>query len=381
VELDERPFELRAALGSVLSTLELAARKKGIHLVYEQDPALPPLVSGDEGRLRQILANLVSNAVKFTNHGRVEVALAPAGEAHGPAAPGRVRLLCSVRDTGIGIPPENLCTIFDAFSRATRSTHAQFGGTGLGLSIAKQLVELMGGRIWAESEPNSGSLFRFTADLALTDETRGTLSAPAGSPQPPVESCGALRVLVAEDNRFNQLFVRDVLERLGHEVAVASDGEEALQILSRGRFDVVLMDVQMPKMDGDEATRRIRAGRVEGCARDVPVVALTAHAIQGDRERFLAAGMDDYLSKPFDPESLERVLGRAVERGRRACLPGDAPSALPRPAKPTRRSPQPPPQGPRLRPPDAGPVTDIGTPPSSRSSPLRPRRTPRCLPG
>jgi two-component system CheB/CheR fusion protein len=282
-------------------------------------------VVGDEGRLRQVLTNPVANAVKFTERGEVEVTVRPWGEL---AAPGRTRLLFAVRDTGIGVPQENLCTIFDSFSGATRSTHAKYGGTGLGLSIAKQLVELMGGRIWVESpapasgrsqalpgdrDHGPGSLFQFTVELGqMAADRPGTVAE---------RSTGAfserLRILVAEDNPLNQVFAQELLRRLGHTAVVVGDGEEALHALSRDTFDAVLMDVQMPGLDGEEATQRIRAG-MDGCPRDVPIIALTAHAVQGDRERFLAAGMDDYLAKPFDPESVQEVLRRAVEGRRRA---------------------------------------------------------------
>ncbi|MHB8763336.1 MAG: response regulator [Deferrisomatales bacterium] len=366
VELDEKPFDLLASVRNLLASLRIAAERKGLRLTYRLASALPGLVLGDEGRLRQVLTNLVGNAIKFTERGEVAVTVGFADGLAGSELPvpssqtrnlepetgnarDRVRLLFSVRDTGIGIPSENLLTIFDSFSAATRSTHVKYGGTGLGLSIAKQLVELMGGRVWAESpapapsgrprdfcrpggpnaaepqgggesgpspgghEPGRGTLFRFTAEFALLDVEEAE---PSVASRPPVPG-GGLRVLVAEDNPLNQIFARELLTRLGHEVTVASDGEEALRALSRERFDAVLMDIQMPCLDGDEATRRIRAGKVEGCPRDMPIVALTAHAVHGDRDRFLDAGMDDYLSKPFDPEAMEDVLRQVVERRRK----------------------------------------------------------------
>jgi PAS domain S-box-containing protein len=339
VEIESKSFELRAALGSVLATLALAARKKGIRLSHRVEPGVPVTVVGDEGRLRQVLMNLVGNAVKFTERGHAEVSVGLAGEIGISSAESRVssedqkpvstrsleletrtsrdrvRLLFTVRDTGIGISPGDLGSVFDSFSRATKSTHAQFGGTGLGLSIAKQLIELMGGRIWAESEPGVGSVFRFSVEVGLSEyllELTAPALRPRAGPGP-----GPLRVLVAEDNPLNQIFAREILLRLGHDVVLASDGEEALRVLSENRFHVVLMDIQMPRLDGDEATRRIRAGLVEGCPRDLPVVAVTAHATEGDRERFLGAGMDDYVSKPFTVEALKEVLARVSEGARR----------------------------------------------------------------
>ncbi|MBI5445746.1 MAG: PAS domain-containing protein [Deltaproteobacteria bacterium] len=310
VELEEKSFALSASARDLLAPLRATAERKGLRLSLHLSPELPTQVLGDEGRLRQVLTNLVGNALKFSDRGEVEVSVRPADGAELPA--GRLRLLFAVRDQGIGIPPENLCTVFDSFSAATRSTHVRFGGTGLGLSIAKQLVELMGGTIWAESEVGRGSLFQFTVELGLP--AAGTSTVATASVRPRGGSNESLRILVAEDNPLNQLFAKELLLRLGHEAVLVSDGGEALRALSRERFDAALLDVQMPVLDGDEVTRRVRAGSVDGCPVDLPIVALTAHAIQGDRERFLAAGMDDYLSKPFHPDTVEDVLYRVLER-------------------------------------------------------------------
>ncbi|MBI5440654.1 MAG: PAS domain S-box protein [Deltaproteobacteria bacterium] len=310
VELEMSPFDLAASVRDLLAPMSLLAERKGLRLDWNIAPGVPTAVIGDQGRLRQVLTNLVGNAVKFTEKGGVEVTVQGGGDA---ATPGRGRLLFSVRDTGIGIAPERLCTVFDSFSAATKSTHVKYGGTGLGLSIARQLVELMGGGIWAESEPGRGSLFQFTADMRVAGvPISGLKPEPSREPSP----SPGLRILVAEDNALNQVLAQELLRRLGHTAVLVGDGEEALRALSRDTFDAVLMDVQMPRLDGDEATKRVRAGLVDGCPTDVPIVALTAHAVQGDRERLLAAGMDDYLSKPFDPETLEEALRRAVERRR-----------------------------------------------------------------
>jgi two-component system CheB/CheR fusion protein len=314
-----------------MSTLDVAAGNKGLSVTLRVDPDVPSLVLGDEGRLRQVLVNLVGNAVKFTEQGEVGVLVGLAeagmlgsweagtrGEHPGVQAskrPGGVRLLFAVRDTGIGIPPENLSSLFESFSQATRSTHAKYGGTGLGLSIARQLVDLMGGRIWAESQPGNGSIFRFMLELSEASEP----TVPAdGEPEPGSGwTVRPLRVLLAEDNPVNQLLVRELLSQDGHEVVVAEDGRAALEALSRGGpFDVVLMDVQMPEMDGMEATRLIRDGTLPRIPRGIPVVALTAHALRGDRERFLDAGMDEYLSKPIRLEEFYRVLARVGSRSR-----------------------------------------------------------------
>ncbi|MBI5442724.1 MAG: response regulator [Deltaproteobacteria bacterium] len=352
VELEERSFDLDESVRNVLAPLRFAAEAKGLRLTHRLADDLPTSIVADEGRLRQVLTNLAGNAIKFSERGEVEVFVRLADEdrvepgmgsdraraqdelgsrrARGPreitqearkrstvrisgepASPGRTRLLFAVRDSGIGIRPENLSTIFDTFSAATCSTHARYGGTGLGLSIAKQLVELMGGKIWVESEIGRGSLFQFTAEVGLSDPEPARETPEPVQPYVPREH---LRVLIAEDNLLNQVFAEELLRRLGHTTVMVADGEEALRLLSAETFDVVLMDVQMPVLDGDEATRRIRAGLVHGCPRDVPVIALTAHALEGDRERFLAAGMDDYLSKPFDSETMEEVLSRVAPR-------------------------------------------------------------------
>jgi signal transduction histidine kinase/ActR/RegA family two-component response regulator len=353
VELQKAPFDLRASLSSVLSTLGALAAQKGLRLSHSVAPGVPSAVVGDRGRLDQVLVNVVGNAIKFTERGGVSVSVGFADEARGredskagkrasepsaglsslPASqPSRgVKLCFAVRDSGIGIPPEKLAGIFDPFVQAGASSHARFGGTGLGLTICRQLVELMGGEIWAESPAPApagcsrdcpppeghtlgpGSVFRFTVDLEAGEEAaprEETEEAPCPRP-------GTLRVLLAEDNAVNQLLCRELLVREGHEVRVVGDGRAALDLLGRERFDLVLMDVQMPEMDGLEAVRRIRAGEVPGQA-DVPVVALTAHALRGDRERFLAAGMDDYLSKPVQVTEVYGVLARAAERRREA---------------------------------------------------------------
>lgn len=302
LEFEPRPFEVRAALASVLSGFRLAVRDKGVRLELRVAPEVPRELLGEEVRLRQVATKLVANAVGFTTRGEVEVAVELASEAR--SDPGRIRLLFSVRDTGVGIPPEDLDHVLDEFSTPSRPAQAQLGGNGLGLSISRRLVALMGGRIWAESTPGEGSVFRFTAEFGVP------AAAPARSQTARVPA--RLRVLVAEDDRCNQIVALEALHRLGHEAVLAVDGEEALESLSRGRFDVVLMDVGMPKLDGYEAVKRIRAGLVKRCPADIPVIALTAHALKGDRERLLAAGIDDYVSKPFKPDALEQALRRVV---------------------------------------------------------------------
>jgi two-component system CheB/CheR fusion protein len=303
-------FDLRRAVGSVVAPLAVGAGRKGVHLVHEVDEGVPEGLVGDEGKLCQVLVNLVGNALKFTERGEIAVAVRCAEAA---PVPGRVRLVFSVRDAGIGIPADALVSVFEAFSQVRASPLAEDEGTGLGLAISKQLVELMGGEIWAESEPGKGSIFSFTAEFGLAEGDQKVPEASAGPARPPPAS--SLRILVAEDNRINQLYVRALLETRGHTVIAASNGREALELLARGRFDLVLMDVEMPVMDGPEATKAIREGRVPGVPRDIPIVALTAHALSGDRERFLAAGMNDYVSKPFDLDEFGRTVARVAAGG------------------------------------------------------------------
>jgi PAS domain S-box-containing protein len=449
--LDERDFSLRDGLGDTLKALALRAQQKGLELACHIPPEVPDALRGDPGRLRQVIVNLVGNAIKFTQAGEVVVEVTRAG-GDGPPSDGCL-LEFSVRDTGIGIPPEKLGLIFEAFAQADGSTTREYGGTGLGLTISSRLVELMGGRVWVESEVGRGSTFRFTArfgpargsaasaglrrpeglhglsvlvvddnatnrqileemlanwrmrptavdggpaalarmkqaaaagepfalvlldammpgmdGFALAEEIGshpelagavlmmlssagrpedgarcralgiGTYltkpvkqselldailtaldAAAVEEPPPPAEeeppAAGRrLRVLLAEDNPVNQRLAVGLLERQGHAVVVAGNGREAVAALEADRFDVVLMDVQMPEMGGLEATQAVRA-REAAVGRHTPIIAMTAHAMKGDRERCLEAGMDDYVSKPVRAQDLYDALGRVAPQG------------------------------------------------------------------
>ncbi len=270
----------------------------------------------DQTRLRQILINLLSNAVKFTEEGEVVLSVDAV-----PWEDGRADLHFAVRDTGIGIPRDRIDRLFKSFSQVDMSTTRKYGGTGLGLAISKRLVDLMGGRIWIESEMGKGSTFHFTlpVDVASTHpkEAREATAKQQGETQSEsrgdarFSDSGDLRILLAEDNAVNKKVVLQMLKRLGCRADTAANGHEVLQALAKNRYDLVLMDVQMPEMDGLETARRIRLV-LPGT--ELPrIIALTACALEGDRERCLRAGMDGYISKPVKMEDLRDVLQDARE--------------------------------------------------------------------
>ncbi|HEX2066975.1 MAG TPA: ATP-binding protein, partial [Candidatus Thermoplasmatota archaeon] len=301
-ELEQVPLDLRGCVEECLAIVGPRAKEKGLEARAAFAPGVPERIVGDPARLRQVLLNLLSNAVKFTDRGTVAVHV----EAK-PLGGGRHELHFAVADTGMGIPPEKFDRLFRSFSQVDSSTTRTHGGTGLGLAISKRLVELMGGRIWAESTPGKGSTFHFTLNASQAiPPVPAAASAFAPDPAPPPRG---LAVLLAEDNPVNQRVALRMLERLGLAADVAGNGEEAVDAVQRRAYDVVLMDVQMPRLDGFGATRRIRALPL---ARQPYIVAMTADAMPGDRERCLEAGMDDYLSKPVRMEALGEALGRAV---------------------------------------------------------------------
>ena len=316
LELNLADFDLGLLLEDVLKLFAEAAERKGVPLRLEIAPEAPRLVRGDPGRLRQALTNLVGNALKFTEAGEVAVRLGVASEREG-----RLLVRVEVEDTGTGIPAEALARLFQPFSQADASTTRRFGGTGLGLAISKSLVELMGGQIGVQSHAGRGSLFWFTALLERQGEPRPLASAGAPASQPSLAAGTLGRVLVAEDNPVNQKVAVGYLEGLGFSPEAVANGAEALEACFRSEYVAILMDCQMPELDGYEATRRIRDR--EGGSRHVPIIAMTASAMKGDREKCLAAGMDDYVSKPMTPEELRAALGRWVPLQPRA--PGAAP--------------------------------------------------------
>ena len=301
--LEPLAFDFRRACSEVLDLLSGRAREKGIELALDYADDVPCRVVGDPVRLRQVILNLAGNAVKFTARGHVKVRVTCEG-----GASATTWLRVAIEDTGIGIPLEAQATIFEKFTQADGSTTRKFGGTGLGLSISRQLIGLMGGDLRLTSEPGKGSTFFFTLGLPIAQEEPGQAGQAAA---PPVLQHGSLgrHVLLVEDNEVNQRVAKHLLAKLGCTLEVAGNGVIALEKLASGAaYDLVLMDCQMPEMDGFEATRRFREREAEAGAARMPVIAMTANAMQGDRERCMDAGMDDYLTKPVQPVELTRVL-------------------------------------------------------------------------
>ncbi len=300
MELERQPFDLRNCIEISLDLVSGTAAEKGLALRYFLDDNLPPTIMGDVTRLRQVLVNLLSNAVKFTNKGRVEVLVA--GYL---LLDGRFEIHFSVKDTGIGISEAKLDRLFKSFSQIDSSTTRKYGGTGLGLAISKRLVELMAGHIWVESEVGAGSTFHFTipAEAATLKPVYSEVTSAKQPTNPGRVS--QLRILLAEDNHVNQKVALQMLKKLGYSADVAANGLEVLQAMERQSYDIVLMDIQMPEMDGIDTARKIR----ERWPNNGPkIIALTAYALDGDRERCIQAGMDDYISKPIQIEELRSVL-------------------------------------------------------------------------
>ncbi len=298
VQLENLPFDLRRTVHDVIEILRVQASAKGLAFGLRVSPQLPTLVRGDPHRLRQVLTNLAANAIKFTSHGEVAVDLQLEG-----AADGQVTVRFAVTDTGIGIQPDRAAALFSPFVQADASTTRKYGGTGLGLAISRQLVEKMGGTIGLDSREGKGSTFWFTAVFEALPEP---VAAPAAL-QPPLPATPvprSARILIAEDNPTNQLVGLAQLSKLGYQARAVANGAEALEALQHDAYDLVLMDCEMPVMDGYEATRRLRqSGNLR-----LPIIALTANAMTEDRDRCLREGMNGFLSKPVDLRKLSEML-------------------------------------------------------------------------
>ena len=309
MQIEAVAFAPRTLISDVLKALNTRAQSKGLALQSSVATTVPDRVLGDPVRIRQVLSNLCDNAIKFTAQGSVKVMVtwAPAADQ---TSVGQMQF--AVQDTGIGIPPEKQQRVFEAFSQADTSTTRKFGGTGLGLTICARLVELMGGHIALESVANQGSTFRFTVQVealpSMRDADTALSSGALPSTSVPVQSSQPLQILLVEDHPINQMLATTLLRKWGHRVVLAQNGEEAIALFPTQAWDIVLMDMQMPVMGGIEATRLIRAS--EPIGRHTPIVAMTANAMDADRQACLDAGMDDHLAKPFQAANLQAILLR-----------------------------------------------------------------------
>src|SRR5262245_15793513 len=307
LQIEHVEFRLRTVLEEVMKVLSIRVSPSTLELVCDVHEDTPDVLLGDPTRLRQILLNLAGNAIKFTRRGKVIIRVGPETMSKDEAV-----LLFAVSDTGIGIPLDKQKLIFEAFAQADASTTRKYGGTGLGLTISNQLVQLMGGRISVESQLQRGSTFSFTVPFGIVHKPR-TATSPFTSTSASLASSPALRILLVEDNAVNQKLALVLLRKLRHRVTLTNNGREAVQQLEKRSFDLILMDVQMPVMGGLEATAIIRK-REERTAGHIPIIAMTAHAMAGDRERVLAAGMDDYISKPIRFDELYKAIERFAPR-------------------------------------------------------------------
>lgn len=299
VLLQQVGFDVKAVVNQTIKPHTVRAAEKGLEFDCRFAENVPQFVVGDPLRLQQVLNNLVSNAIKFTDCGRIAVSISDV------SANGLVKLMFSVTDTGIGISPEEQKTLFKSFSQVDSSQTRKYSGTGLGLAISKELVSMMGGSIWVDSQKGHGSSFNFTAQfeschMAETREHTSTVPQRRRTKQP-------RRILLAEDHKLNQAVTGSMLREMGHSFAIADNGAMAVNLYKQGRFDLILMDIQMPAMDGLAATAAIR-GLEAGTGRHIPIIAVTAHALYGDRERFLELGIDEYVAKPVPFEQLFTII-------------------------------------------------------------------------
>jgi len=298
LDIQNAPFDLETIIKSAIVPVRFQADDKSLKISCQIDSDVPRSMSGDPDRLRQVILNLLRNSVKFTPAGAVTIQVEKVTEgasARQEQVPETVRLRFSVTDTGIGIPEDRLNVIFDSFSQVDGSSRRKYGGVGLGLTISKSLVERMGGAIWVESRIDEGSTFYFTADFGISKEADQPPSESRPKSKKRERNRGPARILLAEDDITNQKVVIGILEQEGYRVTAVAEGRSCLEKLAEQYFDLILMDVQMPGMDGLETTRAIR-----GTGNMIPILALTAHAYPQDRERCLAAGMDDYITKPIN---------------------------------------------------------------------------------
>ena len=309
ISIETIEISLAEIVRSVCRGLQVLAQNKGLYLSWNVAQDIPPIVMGDPVRIRQIIINLVNNAIKFTHKGGVVVSVSLQAR-HEKASD----ILFVVRDTGIGIPRDKQVRLFEVFSQADDQTARRYGGTGLGLAISKKLSEMMGGRIWIESEDGKGSTFNFVLRLGIKE---GPAAEPAAAPviaaATSTEDVGRLKILLAEDNLVNQKIAVRVLEKKGWEVTAVNNGKEVLEAVGKNRFDLILMDDIMPEMTGVEATLMIRTEEKQ-TGLHLPIIAMTANAMSGDREKYLSQGMDGYVSKPIDRDQLFQEIINLVKQ-------------------------------------------------------------------
>ena len=316
LELQEMDFNLDKILANIIKTHSVSAKKKGLALTYRISPDIPAYLKGDELRLWQIMSNLVGNAIKFTATGRISIDVnretAETGEEHEDNQ--NILLHFLIADEGIGIPQDKLDSIFENFTQADGSSTRVYGGTGLGLAISKKLVQMMNGNVWAESCPDQGSTFHFTARLGIGNkDAKEEVELPETAvKQENAES--SIHILVVEDNVVNQTLAVRILEKAGHTVELANNGEEALRCLEMQKFDIILMDLQMPTMNGHEATLIIRNSKDNTFDPDIPIIALTAHAFKEEKEQCIKAGMNSCITKPFNRNELLQEIERLVRK-------------------------------------------------------------------
>ena len=309
LELEEIEFNIQAKFDELISLMSVKAQNNNVKLTAHISDDVSFVLIGDPTRLMQILINLTNNAIKFSENGTVCLRVS----TKKVLSPTRVLLYFEIEDSGIGVPAEKQSAIFESFAQADTSTTRQYGGTGLGLTISSQLCQLMDGEIGLESVENKGSIFWFTAAFSLPDDTRSTKNLRHGkiisSELTREEIFKDIHILLAEDDFINRTLALAVLEKAHLKVTTVNNGREALEESGRKPYDLILMDIQMPEMDGYEATRAIRE-RERASSKHTPIVAMTAHAIKGDEEKCLKAGMDDYLTKPINPPDLYTVIER-----------------------------------------------------------------------
>ncbi len=316
VQFANKEFDLKNNTKEVIDSFKADADSKGISLKFSVSEDVPGKVVGDSIHFKQILYNLIGNALKFTHQGSCSINISPDPDQEiANSEDGKFKVLFSVEDTGIGIAQEKLHTIFDSFSQAHSTTKRKYEGTGLGLAITQQLVEKMGGEIWVESEEHKGSKFNFTI---LFNETSNGINGDAEQGKLhlnfPVSGNESLHILIAEDNELNQKLITRLVKSRGHTSVVTENGAEAIKALKNNTFDVILMDIQMPELDGIQATEIIRADRTGAFNHKIPIIAVTAYAFNEDRERCFKAGMNDFLPKPINNANLNSILDDIMKK-------------------------------------------------------------------